>query len=238
MDKKFLSMTVLIFLLTNALFAQSNTQQQNASQPKDAPVDVSISDFKKNMLAHEIVVFRSQLNQKEYQGLSQEDGKFSLRLPAGDKYDIFILGFKDSVSNITLDIPALGPNQSYKTAQKVDLFHQPSKTFVLDDVNFETGKADLKVESFPVLDELVAYLNRKDDERIEIGGHTDNVGKPAANILLSMERAKSVMAYIITRGIDPSRLTAKGYGSAVPVESNATAAGKAINRRTEVKILE
>ncbi len=236
--KKLLSFFFALLFLINAVTAQSNTQQQNAAQAKDAPVDVSISDFKRNLLAHEIVVFRSQLTQKEYQGLSQEDGKFSLRLPAGDKYDIFILGFKDSVSNITLNIPALGPNQSYKTAQKVDLFHQPAKTFVLDDVNFETGKADLKIESFPVLDELVAYLNRKDDERIEIGGHTDNVGKPAANILLSMERAKSVMAYIITKGIDASRITARGYGSSVPVASNATAQGKAINRRTEVKILE
>lgn len=238
MKNKFLLIILSIFLLINALHAQSNTQQQNASQSKDAPVDVSISDFKKNLLIHEIVVFRSQLNQKEYQGLSQEDGKFSLRLPAGDKYDIFILGFKDSVSNITLEIPALGPNESYKTAQKVDLFHQPAKTFILDDVNFETGKADLKIESFPVLDELVAYLNRKDDERIEIGGHTDNVGKPAANILLSMERAKSVMVYVISKGINASRLTAKGYGSSIPVASNLTGKGKAMNRRTEIKILE
>ena len=190
------------------------------------------------MLVHEIVVFRSQLNQNEYQGFSQEDGKFSLRLPAGDKYDIFILGFKDSVSNITLDIPALILNQSYKTAQKVDLFHQAAKTFVLDDVNFETGKADLKIESFPVLHELVAYLNRKDDERIEIGGHTDNVGKPAANILLSTERPKSVIAYVISKGIDDSRLTAKGYGSSITVASNNTGTGKAMNRRTEIKILE
>ncbi len=108
----------------------------------------------------------------------------------------------------------------------------------MDDVNFETGKADLKIESFPVLDELVAYLIRKDDERIEIGGHTDNVGKTAANILLSMERAKSVMAYVITKGIDASRLAAKGYGSSIPLVSNATREGKAINRRTEIKILE
>lgn len=236
--KNFLSVISLVLFSISITRAQSNAQQQDGSQAKDAPVDVTISDFKKNLLANEIVVFRSQLTHKEYQGLSQENGKFSLRLPAGDKYDIFILGFKDSVSNITLDIPALGPKQSYKTAQKVDLFHQASKTFVLEDVNFETGKADLKVESFPVLDELVAYLNRKDDERIEIGGHTDNVGKPAANILLSMDRAKSVMAYLITKGIDNSRLTAKGYGSAVPVASNASAEGKAMNRRTEVKILE
>ena len=238
MKKKFLSITVGIFLLMNALHAQTNSVQQNASQPKDAPVDVSISDFKKNLLAHEIVVFRSQITQKEYQGMSQDNGKFSLRLPAGDKYEIFILGFKDSISYNVLTIPALAVNATYKNPFVVDIQFQPAKTFVLDDVNFETGKADLKIESFPVLDELVALLMRKDDERIEIGGHTDNVGKPAANILLSMERAKSVMAYIITKGIDASRLTAKGYGSLVPVVSNATAQGKAMNRRTEVKILE
>jgi OOP family OmpA-OmpF porin len=132
----------------------------------------------------------------------------------------------------------LQANASYKNPFVVNIQFQPAKTFVLDDVNFETGKADLKPESFPVLDELVAFLTRKDDERIEIGGHTDNVGKAASNITLSMERAKSVMAYIISKGIEANRLTAKGYGSSVPVESNATAAGRAINRRTEVKILD
>ena len=235
--------TVLFFLVTafgftvNS-FGQTNTAVQNASLAKDAPVDVSIADFKKNILPHEIVVFRSQLTQKEYQGMSQDNGKFSLRLPAGDKYEIFILGFKDSTSYNILTIPPLAANATYKKPFVVDIQFQPAKTFVLDDVNFETGKADLKPESFPVLDELVALLVRKDDERIEIGGHTDNVGKPAANITLSMERAKTVMAYIITKGIDANRLTAKGYGSTIPVASNATAAGKAMNRRTEVKILD
>ena len=236
--KHFISVFSLAFFLNIAVRAQTNAVVQNAAQAKDAPVDVSIADFKKNILPHEIVVFRSQLTQKEYQGMSQDNGKFSLRLPAGDRYEIFILGFKDSTSYNVLDIPALQANASYKNPFVVNIQFQPAKTFVLDDVNFETGKADLKPESFPVLDELVAFLTRKDDERIEIGGHTDNVGKPAANITLSMERAKSVMAYIISKGIDANRLTAKGYGSSVPVESNATAAGRAINRRTEVKILD
>jgi outer membrane protein OmpA-like peptidoglycan-associated protein len=236
--KHFLSVFTLAFFLNIAVQAQTNTVVQNAAQAKDAPVDVSIADFKKNILPHEIVVFRSQLTQKEYQGMSQDNGKFSLRLPAGDRYEIFILGFKDSTSYNVLDIPALQANASYKNPFVVNIQFQPAKTFVLDDVNFETGKADLKPESFPVLDELVAFLTRKDDERIEIGGHTDNVGKAASNITLSMERAKSVMAYIISKGIDANRLTAKGYGSSVPVESNATAAGRAINRRTEVKILD
>ena len=236
--KKVLFFLMIVSFIQISSYAQTNTAVQNASQSKDAPVDVSIADFKKNILPHEIVVFRSQLTQKEYQGMSQDNGKFSLRLPAGDKYEIFILGFKDSTSYNILTIPALAANATYKNPFVVDIQFQPAKTFVLDDVNFETGKADLKIESFPVLDELVALLVRKDDERIEIGGHTDNVGKPAANITLSMERAKTVMSYIITKGIDANRLTAKGYGSTIPIASNATAAGKAMNRRTEVKILE
>ncbi len=232
--KIFSSFLIALIATINFSFAQV----QNASQAKDAPVDVSIQDFKNNMLVHEIVVFRSQLTQKEYQGMSMENGKFSLRLPAGDKYEIFILGFKDSTSYNVLDIPALTANATYKKPFAVDIQFQPAKTFVLDDVNFETGKADLKPSSFPVLDELVAFLNRKDDQKIEIGGHTDNVGKPNANLVLSMNRAKSVMAYIISKGIDANRLTAKGYGMSVPVASNKTAEGRATNRRTEVKILE
>ena len=229
-------LSIIIFI--NPALAQTNTVYQNASQAKDAPVEVTVQDFKKNVLPNEIVVFKSQVTQKEYQGISQDNGKFALRLPAGDKYEIFIMGFKDSTSYNILDIPALKGNTTYKNPFVVDIQFQPAKSFVLEDVNFETGKAILKETSFTVLDELVAYLNRKDDERIEIGGHTDNVGKPAANILLSMERAKSVMIYVISKGIDANRLTAKGYGMAVPIASNKTADGKAQNRRTEVKILE
>jgi outer membrane protein OmpA-like peptidoglycan-associated protein len=120
----------------------------------------------------------------------------------------------------------------------VDIQHLPAKSFILEDCNFETGKADLKPESYKVIDELVAYLNRKDDERIELGGHTDNVGKAAKNLILSENRAKTVMAYLLMKGIDPTRVTAKGYGMKVPIASNKTAAGRAQNRRTEVKILE
>ncbi len=232
--KKLFTFISLVFLLCNA----STAQVQNASQAKDAPVDVSIQDFKGNILVHEIVVFKSKLTQKEYQGLSDEKGKFSLRLPAGDKYEIFILGFNDSTSYNVLEIPSIKGNATYKNPFAVDIQFLPAKSFILEDVNFETGKAILKPESFPVLDELVAYLVRKDDDRIEIGGHTDNVGKPAANILLSMERAKSVMAYVISKGIDMNRLTAKGYGMTKPIASNKTADGKAQNRRTEVKILD
>lgn len=211
---------------------------QNASIPKDAPVDVTISDFKNNMLANEIIVFKGKKNEREYQGISADNGKFSIRLPAGDVYEIFILGFKDSTSYNFLDIPATTGNAYYKNPFKVAVQFMPARTFVLDNCNFETGKATLQSESFTVLDELVAYLVRKDDQRIEIGGHTDNVGTPSNNLKLSLERAKVVMDYLISKGIPMERLTAKGYGMSEPIESNKTAEGRAQNRRTEVKILE
>ncbi|MEO6731554.1 MAG: OmpA family protein [Ferruginibacter sp.] len=225
-----------IFLMPLSIFGQG-TQPMNL--PKDASVDVTIADAKSgNMLNHEIVIFRSKLNSREYQGLSDSLGKFSLRLPAGDKYEIFILGFKDSTSYNVLDIPALKGNQFYKNPFKVEIEFEAPKSFVLDNCTFESGKATLKPEAYSVLDELVEYLNRKDDERIEIGGHTDNVGKAEANMILSTNRANTVRAYLLTKGIAPERVTSKGYGMTVPIAENDDEEGRQMNRRTEVKVLD
>ncbi|MEO6542360.1 MAG: OmpA family protein [Ferruginibacter sp.] len=228
---------LLAFLLPFMGYSQTGNVQ-NANIPKDAPVNVTMTDFKNNLLPHEIVIFRSLANGREYQGLTDSTGKFSTRLPAGDKYEIFILGFKDSTSYIILDIPATQGNAYYKNPFKVNIQFLPAKSFVLDDCNFETGKAELKPESYAVLDELVAYLVRKEDERIELGGHTDNVGTAKSNLILSEARANTVRAYIIMKGIDPLRVTARGYGFSVPVAENSTPEGRALNRRTEVKILD
>lgn len=233
---KFFSWLVFL-LLPFAAFSQTGTVQ-NAAIPKDAPVNVSLTDYKGNALNNEIVIFKSKANTKEYQGLTDDKGKFSVRLPSGDSYEIFIMGFKDSTSKNDLEIPALKGNSYYKDPFVVDIQHLPSKSFILEDCNFETGKATLLPEAYPVIDELVSYLNRKDDEKIELGGHTDNVGNAAKNMVLSLERAKAVMAYLISKGIEQGRVTAKGYGMTKPIASNKTAAGKAQNRRTEVKILE
>ena len=228
----------LLMIVPSIVLAQTPTTPLNL--PKDAPVDVSIVDARsRKPLNNEIVVFKSQLNGREYQGLSDSTGKFSLRLPPGAKYDVFILGFKDSTSYNVLDIPALkSANSYYKNPFKENIEFEPPGSFVLDNCTFETGKATLKPEAYPVLDELIEYLNRKDDEKIEVGGHTDNVGKPDANILLSQNRANTVRAYLLMKGIAPERVTAKGYGMTQPIAENDTAEGRGLNRRTEVKILE
>jgi outer membrane protein OmpA-like peptidoglycan-associated protein len=149
------------------------------------------------------------------------------------------MGFNDSTFNNVLDIPTPEGKAYYRDENpfNVEIEFLPAKTFILDNCNYETNKAILLPEAYPVLDELVEYLNRKDDERIEIGGHTDNVGGAAANLKLSMNRALSVRQYLIEKGIDPSRLVANGYGFRFPIASNNTKEGRAQNRRTEVKIL-
>jgi OmpA-OmpF porin, OOP family len=229
----------LLFLIGIAVTGFSQTPAVAMNLPKDAPVDVTIVDAKTGrQLNNEIVVFRSLVSKTEFQGLSDSTGKFTLRLPSGSKYEIFILGFTDSTSYSMLDIPALKGNQYYKNPFKVDIQFEAPKSFVLENVTFETGKAELKPASYSVLDELVEYLKRKDDEKIEVGGHTDDVGKAEANMVLSNSRANTVRAYLLTKGIAPERVTAKGYGMDIPVAENDTAEGRALNRRTEVKIIQ
>ena len=115
---------------------------------------------------------------------------------------------------------------------------EPPKNFILEGLNFDNGKFTFQESAYPVLDNLVEYMKRKDDDRIEIGGHTDNVGNAKSNLKLSEERANAVREYLITNGIYSARLIIKGYGSTKPLESNSTVAGRAENRRTEVTILE
>ena len=222
---------IFLILLALPFFVNAQTDVEGAE------VKVNVTDFKNKPLYNEVIIFRSIVDAEEYNGTTDEKGHFTLLLPVGEKYEIFILGFKDSTSYNFIDIPKPAPNTSYKDAFTVEVKFLPSKTFVLEDCNFETGKSTLEPESYAVIDELYAYLVRKSDEIIEIGGHTDNVGKAAANLKLSEERATAVKNYLLSKGIDESRLKAKGYGMTVPVSDNKTEEGRAQNRRTEVKIL-
>ena len=107
--------------------------------------------------------------------------------------------------------------------------------WVLKGVYFDTDKWELKPSSYPILNEVVFVLKRNPDLKVEIQGHTDNVGDAQYNRELSRKRARAVMGYFIQEGISPSRLSYEGYGFSNPAASNATAEGRAKNRRVELK---
>jgi outer membrane protein OmpA-like peptidoglycan-associated protein len=109
----------------------------------------------------------------------------------------------------------------------------------LKGVYFEFGKANLRTESYPALMEAAQIMKDNADIAVEIQGHTDNVGSDASNQKLSEKRAYSVMNWLVQYGgVDPKRLTAKGYGESRPIASNDTDEGRQLNRRTEFVIMK
>lgn len=113
-----------------------------------------------------------------------------------------------------------------------------SKPIVLKNVFFETGSAALKKESLTELNRLKKLLTDNPALKIQINGHTDDVGSEADNLKLSDDRAKAVYQFLVENGIDSKRLKFKGFGESVPVASNDTDAGRQQNRRTEFVIIE
>ena len=101
-------------------------------------------------------------------------------------------------------------------------------------INFDTGKSSIKDESRPVIEQMYELLTANPGLTVEIQGHTDNVGKPEANLKLSDDRAKAVMTALLDKGIDAARLTAVGFGDSKPVAENSTEEGRAKNRRVEL----
>jgi outer membrane protein OmpA-like peptidoglycan-associated protein len=117
------------------------------------------------------------------------------------------------------------------------VLHYDNMSFKLEGVFFETGKASLRKGSFKALDVLVEALKMNKSVVIELGGHTDSDGNDDSNRKLSQGRAESARAYLLKQGVSTGQVTAKGYGEKYPVVPNETKEGKAMNRRTQVKIL-
>ena len=101
-------------------------------------------------------------------------------------------------------------------------------------INFDAGKSDIKPESRPIVDQVVALLKGNPDLKLSIEGHTDNVGTPQDNKTLSEQRAKSLMNAIVGQGIAAARLSAVGWGQDRPIADNRSEDGRAKNRRVEI----
>jgi outer membrane protein OmpA-like peptidoglycan-associated protein len=115
------------------------------------------------------------------------------------------------------------------------LLQQKSYTFQ-SALLFDTGKSDLKPEAQAAIDGLAAALTKNPTLKIEIGGHTDNVGDDASNQTLSEKRARAVYDALLAKQLKDSQIVWKGYGEAKPVATNDTDAGRQQNRRVECKV--
>ena len=210
---------------------------QDSIQHNFALVQGIISDFDQKVKVGEVILFENTATKVIHQTVSNDSGEFHIELPYSQNYLIKIKGFNDEQNYLELNIPALPQTQS-RVVYKVNIQFEPPKLFTLDRVHFEFGKTSPTKESYSEMEELLEFMKRKKLTAIEIAGHTDNVGEPAQNLILSQKRAESVRNYLISNGIESKRIIAKGYGEEQPIATNDTVEGRQMNRRTEVRIIK
>ena len=167
---------------------------------------------------------------------TDESGNYLITLPAGKEYAFNVnrKGYLFYSENYNVD------QLSKDSVFHADIPLQPlvaNASVTLKNVFFDTKKTDLKPASIFELDQVVQLMVDNPVLKILITGHTDNIGKSADNLALSQGRAQSVVNYLLSKGINASRLSTKGLGSQHPVASNDTEEGRSLNRRTELKVL-
>lgn len=167
----------------------------------------------------------------------EKTGDFLMTLTADKEYGFNVIkeGFAIYSQNYVFE-----SNTSNLKPEILEIKLMPIESgtnFELRNVFFETAKYDLKSSSYTELNYIVDILKSNSSIKIRVAGHTDNVGNSTTNQQLSENRAKSVMNYLIEKGISPERLNSIGYGSSKPKHDNNTEEGRAKNRRTEIEIL-
>ena len=168
---------------------------------------------------------------------SDIDGSYKIKLPSKKSYmiDLRATGFLSDTRRI--DVPDNWSKEVYNL--NIELIKvKVGKKVVLKNILFESGKSVLTPGSYTELERLLNIMKDNGQIKIEISGHTDLTGTEPLNLKLSEARAKTVVEYLVQNGIDRSRINFKGYGSSQPVADNASASGRAKNRRVEFKILE
>lgn len=193
-----------------------------SNQPLEAAID--LIDNEKNLV---LATFKS----------NSASGKYLVTLPSGKNYGIAVKRDGYLFHSENFDIPEGADYQEYNkdvALKKIEI----GNTIVLRNIFFDFDKATIRPESANELERLIKLLNDNPTIKIELGSHTDSKGADDYNMKLSDNRSKSVVEYLIGKGISSARLVAKGYGETKPIDTNDSDAGRQNNRRTEFKILE
>jgi OOP family OmpA-OmpF porin len=201
----------------------------------EAAMKLFVVDKDKGPVKGVVIFLTGPDKTKYYADPTDSEGYTEVLVPVGKTYDITFLSLGRHEIAATVPV-ADEPSQSVKLTLRYKREGAP-KPFILDGVNFDTGKATIRPESFARLDTVVDFMVHKKDARVEISGHTDNVGKAKANKTLSEQRAQACRNYIVSKGIDKKRLDAVGFGDERPIAPNDTDEGRQKNRRIEAKEL-
>jgi outer membrane protein OmpA-like peptidoglycan-associated protein len=200
-----------------------------AEEVKKLPMkdlSLTIADAKGGLVSAQVEIRKWDKGKLVYSETKTVKGKSDIQVPAGADVEI------------TVSANGYLPKKEYLTGSEKDkdiLLEkiEKGKSFVVDNINFEFGKAYLKKESINILDRVVRIMKENTGLKITVSGYTDNIGDAAYNQKLSEKRADSVTSYMIKQGISPERVKSKGYGESKPLVPNNSDKNRAKNRRTE-----
>lgn len=225
-----------------AYLSRNNDLYEFANIIEQDPVTLvkgKVFDAKTNQIISAEIVYNDLKTNKEL-GKAITDpktGEYAIVLPYGGKYSF--MAKKEGYYAVTQNVNLYNLDQYKEIA--IDLYLSPiekGQTIRLNNIFFESGKYELLPESNAELEKLFKILVDNAQLTIEISGHTDAIGEEQDNLILSTHRANAVMKYLLARGIQKGRLTAKGYGETKFIATNETEEGKQQNRRVEFSILK
>ena len=201
-----------------------------------------LKDKEGNCLTDAKVSFVSSRTNKKTEGMvDKKTGSYAIAMAVEDDEEVLMTVTKKNYSFTSKYFKPKDIKKA-KTTKKVDLKVQPVKigeTVKINDIQFASNSTMFMKGSILILNNFIQFLQNNPKIKIEIHGHTDNVGGARANKKLSTRRAETIRNYLVFQGIEPSRIVAyKGFGESKPIASNKTEAGKAKNRRTEFVIVE
>lgn len=210
------------------LFVKGEVKDDNGDPVKDAKVQIS---YKNSGETVEVNV-------------NGDDGKFAAVVQVEENQDVMLTVKKPGNSFDTKLIKAdeIAENKANETTFLDEFVEmeigeiEVGKAFTIDNILFATDSYYLNEDSKFILDQFITFLKENPTVTVTIEGHTDDLGNDASNMILSENRAKASMEYLISKGINPDRLEAKGYGETKPKVPNNSDANRAINRRTDFVI--
>ena len=224
---------ILIYLMVFFHLLASGQEEELKATMTEALLNVIVVTMAGVPSEGDFITFIDPDNGKKFSGVTKEDGTFKILIPKGKKYEVQYKGFEGEKNYTELEIPEFDGYLNFDFTIKYEL----PKVYTLENVYFDTGKSTIRPASYPSLNNLAELMSFKKKMKIEIAGHTDDVGEVDANQKLSEARANSVRNFLLKKGISPENVIAKGYGESHPIASNDTPEGKQKNRRTEVRIL-
>ena len=205
-----------------------------ASAAFSADLTVVAMDYKQQYPQRGKAIIMKGKKGTVFEAVTNSNGIARLNVSNGDTYTIWCDGI---TGEFDCGFGNSWPVPHDAGSGEIHIYYDDDR-FDLKGVNFETGKSELLPVSFKILEATVKGLQKYDTVKVEISGHTDNVGGLEYNDKLSQARAESVRNYLIKKGIAESRITAVGYGYSRPRASNNTPQGKAQNRRIEISIIQ